>query len=624
MEVIKMMELKETGELTPNGKPMFELAEEIPFDNDLYESGNYILKINNYRRRAAVKQHKESWSIKQLMYLLDDQIGNLKLDLDTGGQRNYVMTPGKEKSLFQSLIMGIVPNSLTFSMNYEVSIDGKINMRMTSECIDGKQRLTAIRKIYNNQVPYIIDPDSSISIFDKETQRTISELNKVTIDDIREIDPECVNAMDNLQFHIIVYEDEGLRKQCTMFPDDLQSYDKKENEHQDMISELFVRINSGTTSLKEGELLHAQYEKTMLGKDILKMIKEDINADWDSCIFKDFHISKGKIDRYTLFYDVMYTVSLIKYLENYTQTVSNVNELSVENMEKYFKDGDRSFSIGSGNKTQAIHNFMRSAKGNILNENSTKGSKARRKLLENLKSCISILRNYSYGWRQVLNIDEKKEVCFSNLEIDKTVTYNSSIFSSSVAALYTLLYPNDIEIRKIQKGEAKRLLGESIFQVRTNNMEYSNCIHNSTATKSYIYKRMSIMMSAMFPYLVSIDPKRSIIKGSDEYNIVVNKQTRFFGDLICPYCYGLIVNGQASNVAHIKPHCNGGKTLDTNMLIAHRDCNQDAGTEPINLKKVINDIHKSGKLLGIDGKRVVEGKLELDELYDVTMNSEIE
>ena len=255
MATMKMRELRKTGE-------EYELMETIPYDEEKSKNGNYIVQIyGSDGKISAVRQHKELWTVEQLNILFSNKIKGIKLDTKSGGQREYVMSGPTEQSLFQSLIAGIVPNSLTFTTKYEVD-KGDNNIQTTFECIDGKQRITAINRIYDDKINYPIrDEEMSINVFEKKTLEKLkvksgkTGYKKVNLSTIRKKAPDYAQEMDNLQFQVIVYDDPKLLNACNQYI--CSNYDRFSEEqyeyeklrHKNMINELLLRASLNSTNL---------------------------------------------------------------------------------------------------------------------------------------------------------------------------------------------------------------------------------------------------------------------------------------------------------------------------------------------------------------------------------------
>lgn len=128
-----------------------------------------------------------------------------KIILNPNYQRNIVWMVDDMSNFIDSVLIGIVPNSIIFN----------IDKKQNKICIDGKQRLTSLKKFKENKIPYITHNNDLIThtYYNKipNKSRQIENINYKTLS------VNDRNKFNQMRLNIIEYQDLSYEDQTDIF-----------------------------------------------------------------------------------------------------------------------------------------------------------------------------------------------------------------------------------------------------------------------------------------------------------------------------------------------------------------------------------------------------------------------
>ena len=136
--------------------------------------------------------------------------------LNPNYQRNIVWGPKQYLKFIESVFYGIVPSPIV------LAIDSTKNEKI---CVDGKQRLTSIRKFFTNEIPYFVVDDSKIVLYwysevkaDTSIQKILEEIHKIKNFENKLITKQMKSWVENdFQLTIVQYNDINYEQQIDIF-----------------------------------------------------------------------------------------------------------------------------------------------------------------------------------------------------------------------------------------------------------------------------------------------------------------------------------------------------------------------------------------------------------------------
>lgn len=152
----------------------------------------------------------ESVIINDIIILLSKNI----INLDPIYQRNHVWTAERSSSYIQSLYLGMAPALLIFNKT-----------KNKHNCIDGKQRITAIQKFINNEIPF--DINGEIFYYDVNNKNILNAKCFLSLDE--------KNKFNNIKINIAYYDN-------ISYIDELDIFNRNQNSVSLSNGELFLRL----------------------------------------------------------------------------------------------------------------------------------------------------------------------------------------------------------------------------------------------------------------------------------------------------------------------------------------------------------------------------------------------
>lgn len=237
-----------------------ELCEfEENYDNQLAENDEVLYDANekeypNKRKLLEnTKISKQTWSILEIY----QKIANDKLDLDPNYQRRDVWTSEKQTAFIESLFMGIVVPPIYVVENLGDDFLDEINY----EVVDGRQRLTTIKKFIRNELK--LDKKKLEYFSDWYGGLYFEEIKKRYNENVKEFLSQVLDV------YVITANSPEFTK-----------YD------------IFARLNKGAVQLSVNEIRRAVYRSELL-EQIEEYVKEKQGLEEYNLIF-----SKKEINRY--------------------------------------------------------------------------------------------------------------------------------------------------------------------------------------------------------------------------------------------------------------------------------------------------------------------------------------
>ena len=115
--------------------------------------------------------HNETPSIHYIISNYFDKKSHIKLDLDPLYQREIVWTENKQIDLIDSLMKNYPIQSII------INNDTQNNIHI---CMDGKQRLTSIKKFYNNEIYWINNEEHDINVYFSKIKKNDKNARKMS------------------------------------------------------------------------------------------------------------------------------------------------------------------------------------------------------------------------------------------------------------------------------------------------------------------------------------------------------------------------------------------------------------------------------------------------------------
>jgi len=298
-------------------------------------------------------------------------------------QRNVVWSIKQYLKFIESVFCGIVPSPIV------ISLDTKTNEKT---CVDGKQRLTSIKKFFTNKIPYFKVDENKIILYwfnkiqhDESVQKILVDIYKINNFENKLITKEMKSWIENeFQITIIQYSDISYQQQIDIFNriqygmtisrgSYLKSfiqdaklceyivekangylkffgkYIKNENneDHIKFMIEIFLMLEKNTTTIKTEtvdyelkkltmKIFNKYVEtydtliKTMFDKELLnaREIKQK------KVVIKLLLFAKDKLNSYT--FDKQKMKKLIEDIN--TEIIDNEKKFNVAELDKYFEN----------------------------------------------------------------------------------------------------------------------------------------------------------------------------------------------------------------------------------------------------------------------------------------------
>ena len=330
----------------------------------------------------------ETRSVGSLVNDLQDTDTNI--DLNPLYQRDVVWNSDKQSKFIESVMLGIIPMNCTFNINKNNNDDSD-EMKIT--CIDGKQRLTSLKRFYNNEI--YVEIDGVRYFFNKKPSNL-------------EYDAEEFNSMQrsifkNAQIPVSIYQN-------LSFDQEIELFSRLQNG---MATSCGERITSQITD----KILCKSFNELcgMISSKINKFAKEDRK---ENCILVAqllYIVSNNSFGSLTNtkvkdFIKKMFTKENDKKIKELTKNLSNaVNNIFTDDL---LNDPYISYSI---NRNVLLMTFFKIFK----------------KYSNNFKSLTSKEKLYlKWTIKNVHNVTKKKNIGSGMTE--KKITSISEIFDKSL------------------------------------------------------------------------------------------------------------------------------------------------------------------------------------------------
>jgi hypothetical protein len=316
---------------------------------------------SNYSARAEVQ------SVSSIIHELIAK--DSYIELNPSYQRDVIWSDSKQSYFIDSVMKGIVPHPIIFS----VDDVGK------KTCVDGKQRLTSIKKFYNNEIAVEFD----------ETRYYYSDdSNDDKIDDNFDIlTKQQQSIFNNAQLQIIKYTDLTDSEQI----------------------ELFKRIQNGV-SASQGEIIPSSFSND----DVRKLFKEKCDDLKD--YVKKFNKNIKRKDHYVFLRNLLYLIHN-----------KSVTSLTQKRLESFIKTELSNIKV-----SELLLKSLGSSVRNIFSDDLFGHDDISSKLKKNILVVLSytIHKTYSNDWKK-LDIYAKKKIRIAVKKILKNKDFYDGLKSKN-------------------------------------------------------------------------------------------------------------------------------------------------------------------------------------------------